>query len=249
MRRCLLLLALAAFALGSATASGPIEMRRIELIPSPATKILSTPQGFDLDHDSRSEFIIRLQGDTQTEIYESIGDDAFVLAHVIVPDAGEWFRVPMDAGDTDADGLSDLVMRVFAPIGGGNSEKFTRVYESESANTYPTELVWEVAHGTSVVRAGLIIDADGDGKQEIVNELAYCPPGSLGLEEALVIYENDGDNSYVESYFEVLPDGYSYSYGVADDVDGDVLIPAEVADCTTGQRFGHPCCVPPEDVT
>jgi hypothetical protein len=196
------------------SAAGPIQMRRIELIPAPATRITSTPQGFDLDHDSRPEFIIRVQGGTQTEFYESIGDDTFVLAHVIVPD-GESNRLLMDAGDIDADGLSDLVIRVSVPIGGGNVEFSTRVYESESADTYPTELAWDVSHGSSPLWGGLIVDADGDGKQEIVIE------DTNGPGESLVIYENDGDDSYAETYFELLPNGASYSHGIADDLDGD----------------------------
>ena len=205
--------------------SGPIQMRRIELIPVPAKQILSAPRGFDLDHDSHREFVILVEsGDLHTEFYECTADDTFVLAHVIVPDAGESYRRPMDAGDIDADGLSDLVMGVGVPIGGGNAEQSTRVYESVSVDTYPTELAWEVSHGISASQGGLIADTDGDGKQEIIIKDPNCPTPGCASEDALVIYENDGDDSYVETYSGLIPgvNPVLYSLEVGNDLDGDL---------------------------
>ena len=206
---------------GGAAASGPIQMQRYAVIPTPAEDIVSASQGFDLDHDSRREFIIRPQssGDGPTEIYECTADNTFVLAHVIQPESPDKYR-PKDAGDIDDDGLSDLVMMVsdLTESGWVNS---MRVYESESAGTYPTQLAWEkikVVNPTDIAKAGLIADTDGDGRQEIVTQEDLWP-GPY----ALIIYENDGDNSYVESYSGVIPgtSNLIQSWEVANDVDGD----------------------------
>jgi hypothetical protein len=59
----------------------------------------------------------------------------------------------------------------------------------------------------------VITDADHDGSQEIVIE-----DPNRG---ALVVFENDGDDVYVETASELLPDGVSFTYGVGSDIDGD----------------------------
>jgi hypothetical protein len=203
-------------------------MHRIEVIPQPASRIISQVRGFDVDHDSRREFVIRAytgDSDAPIEVYECTADDTFALAHVIQPDAGSDYR-PADVGDIDEDGLSDLVMLACDPIGGGDFECSTRVYESALPETYPTRLAWEVVHGIAASHGGLIADTDGDGKQEIVIEEPNCPgPGCSGP-PALAMYENDGDDSYTESYYELLPGPpplVLYSHEVGDDLDGDGL--------------------------
>jgi hypothetical protein len=77
-------------------------------------------------------------------------------------------------------------------------------------------LAWDV-----VVPApgfGLIADTDGDGRQEIVTEFDTYPGPYV-----LTIYENDGDDSYAESYAGVIPGETNLiqSGEVADDLDGD----------------------------
>ena len=170
---------------------GLIQMNRIAVIPSPAIRILSTPQGFDLDHDGEREFII-LPPDpgppdhnTPLEFYEGVADDTFVLVHILdlENDPVDVYG-PADAGDIDDDGLSDLVILGLDWIENGILDYGIRVYESQSTDTYPTELAWGVVtrfDGFSL--GGLIADTDADGKQEIVVK----EPAVGGK---LVIYEN-----------------------------------------------------------
>jgi hypothetical protein len=200
-----------------------IKMNRIAVLDSPAAgEILSAASGFDLDHDGKREFIFRagqsLPGDDNTplEFYESVADDTFVLVHVLdLEDSGPDVYVAADTGDIDEDGLADLVIRAKDFIGAGVSIRGVRVYESISASKYPTELVWETVNrlpGNSWPR---IADTDLDGKQEIVTKEPL---------QRLMIYENDGDDSYVESYsLDPIPGEYTgtQSFEVVGDLDGD----------------------------
>ncbi len=219
MKRSLLLLALAVFALGFAavhdaaqdSASAPptttgnfpglIQMNRIAVIPSPASQIISAPQGFDLDHDGKREFIVKPANsgpddNSPLEFYESVADDTFVLVHVLdLENDPVDVYVPTDAGDIDDDGLADLVVRGKNWFESGPTDYLTRVYESESTDTYPTKLVWEVVVPVNAwYLGGLIADADTDGKQEIV-----VLDRAADVAE-IVVYENDGDDSYVQTY-------------------------------------------------
>jgi hypothetical protein len=73
-----------------AAPGSPIEMNYIATIPSPARLLLSTPLGFDLDHDGQREFVLRVWEFSSIpgasgllELYESTADDTFALVHVL----------------------------------------------------------------------------------------------------------------------------------------------------------------------
>ena len=158
MKRSLLLLALAVFALGFAavhdtaqdsasapatttgTLPGPIQMNQIAVLDSPAAgKILSTPQGFDLDHDGQREFILRAAApypqNEPLEFYESIADNTFALVHALdLENNPNDVYGPAAAGDIDEDGLADFVVLAHDWIENGVVDYGTRVYESESAD-------------------------------------------------------------------------------------------------------------------
>jgi hypothetical protein len=197
----------------STTGTNVIAMKRVAVLAAPATRILSAPQGFDLDHDSQREFIIWVQANGPTHLYECIADDTFTLAHVIQPDSPDYYQ-PTDTADTDEDGLSDLVMIVSDWTQGVGWEYFLRVYESKSPGSYPTRLAWEVVTSQSTY-GGLIGDTDGDDEQEVIS-LRPWP-------YRLLIHENEGNDAYVESFSGVIPGqgNYPQSWGTASDLDGD----------------------------
>jgi hypothetical protein len=133
----------------SAPSGNSIQMNRVALVPW-ATTILSTATGFDIDGDTKREFIIRRVEDAgassggRFEFYESVTDNSFALAHVL--DLGNDVNpgvlvayYPGDVGDADGDGLSEL-----AVFGRTQNDFYVRLYESLSTDDYPSELVWEI---------------------------------------------------------------------------------------------------------
>jgi hypothetical protein len=178
-----------------------------------------------LDHDGKREFIMRPwdpgppDHNTPLEIYESTSDNSFHLVHVLDLENDPLdLYVPTDAGDIDDDGLADLVVRGRNWFETDPFDYLTRVYESESTDTYPTELVWEVVVPSNLFYlGGLLADADTDGKQEIVVLDAVEVP-------EIVVYENDGDDSYEQTYSSgTLPGKFNTgdSMEIASDLDGD----------------------------
>jgi hypothetical protein len=182
---------------------------------SNSRSIVSAPDGFDLNHDSAREFILRQEdGDIWTsrfEVWHSRADNVFQRVHVIdVPGSVDSYY-PYDAGDADGDGLADLIV-----FGRTLNDFFIRLYESVSADTYPTQIVWELPDEWWAVGAK-IEDTDNDGAKEIV-----VAGQSFHYEQRVAVYENDGDNSYTEIFYRALSDVHtSQSMEVADDLDGD----------------------------
>ena len=210
----------------SSGAANAIQMNRIAELPE-AIAMLTTSQGFDMDHDGQREFIIRSFPGTswsgRFEFYESTADDTFVLAHVIdITDesgSGGVSYYPGDVGDADGEGLAEAI--VFGRV---ENDFHVRVYESESTDAYPTELVWAV--GGNALEDGNfwqlgveIANADGDGSQEIVVVDTFYAAGG---EFRLSVYENDGDNSYHPTYSEMVPgEIFVQSMAVLSDLDDD----------------------------
>ena len=206
-----------------------IQMNVVATVPA-FDSILSLHNGIDLDHDGMNEFVFRrVDGPGVLEFYESTGDDAFSLAHVLDLSMGPLYTsyIPQDAGDPDQDGLSELLVR-----GRTGNIWYVRLYESVSADTYPTELVWEI---TSTARCR-IADTDNDGLQEIVSAGTLVDEFGNFVERAFVIYENDGDNSYAEIHHETLVE-FVQSVEVLDDIDGDGR--DEILHATVGKVYAY----------
>src|SRR5262249_31270692 len=87
---------------------------------------------------------------------------------------------PIAFGDIDQDGRADLVCQYGAAL---------YVYESPDEHSYPSQLVWQSPPITTQVGECEIADTDMDGRLEIVY---------LSYPNNLVIFECEGDNSYVE---------------------------------------------------
>lgn len=178
--------------------------------------ILARGGGFDLDHDGAKEFVMR-RGGTATalvDIHESTGNDSFALAHSLDLSQGFTnlpFAIPLDAGDADGDGLGELV------VFGRTNGRHLRVYEATSANTYPTaQHVWQSPGWGGIITGGRIADTDRDGRREIV--FGGLAPGFV--EYAVAVFENTGDNSYVQKHYRtVLTEPQALE--VMKDLDGD----------------------------
>ncbi|MXV78431.1 S8 family serine peptidase, partial [Candidatus Poribacteria bacterium] len=83
--------------------------------------------------------------------------------------------IPMTVGDTDNDGLLEILVY---------DKKQTYLIESMTANGYPSKVIWE----TPYLSGGWIADLDGDGKTEIV--------GTDNNNNRILIFENIGNNTY-----------------------------------------------------
>ena len=196
----------------SGAASVAVEMNKIGTV-STADRVLSNHAGIDMDHNGVSELIISL-GNSIWEVYEAPSDDTFILVHVVdlsIPNVSSSVG-PLDAGDADGDGLSDVL--VTGQIG---NEPIIAISESTSATMFPSELVWQIPRGGGA-GGDSIADTDADGRQEIVRGGRQTPTSGNGI----AVYENDGDNSYVQTYFQAFPEFHtSQQFMVADDLDGD----------------------------
>jgi hypothetical protein len=183
---------------------------------APSVRIVSSPVGFDMDHDAAREFVIRKdEGDlfkSTFHIYESVGQDSFALVQTIVVPGSSNSYYPADAGDPDQDGLADLVV-----YGRTLNDFYLRVYESTDEHSHPSGLVWEMPIGGWGVGAR-IVDTDRDGRQEIAT-------GGSGFngEKRIAIYESTGrDNGYIETFHaEISEMNTAQSMEVARDLDGD----------------------------
>jgi len=195
-----------------------IQMNRIAVLP-PADGILSAAGGLDFDHDGQREFILRrgISGlpNKPLDFYESASDNFFHLVHVLeLGNDGTDLYLARDAGDIDEDDLADLVVIWRDNMAGGVQDFGTQVYESDSPNTYPTELTWVVVSRDDGWSHAGIGDTDGDGKQEIV----VVEP-ILVSDRKLVFYENDGDDLYNETVS--VPTSTAQSFEITSDLDGD----------------------------
>jgi len=196
--------------------AGGIAMHKIQTLSTPSRRILARHAGLDLDNDGRREFIVKRKAPLLNgtfEFYETTGDDAVELVHVLVASADNSATlIQSDVGDADGDGWAELTLfGQFSP-----ATFVAQVYESLSPDSYPAKRVWNVTPGDST-RGVKIADTDGDGVQELVvaGEVA-------GGECRIRVYENDGDNSYSLTYdgdFSEITSAQSTI--VADDLDGD----------------------------
>ena len=195
-----------------------IQMNRIAVLPVGGDKILTKRNGLDFDHDGKREFVVgeRTSGPDPFHFYECTSDDTFALVHQLFLENGPTDSYyPVDAGDIDDDGLSDLAVNGKDNNMGGSSDYGARIVESATSDGYPTEMVWSsVPRGNGWCYGPQITDMDGDGRHEVV----IAEP----IEE-FVAYEYQGTDS---TYIKVAtvpwgPNDLGQSFAVLDDLDGD----------------------------
>lgn len=195
---------------------GLIQMNRVTAVNTPSTTILSSVGGWDLDHDQKREFVTgTIHSDCNPNtfrFYESMGDNAFQQAGLLNIDTGCHGSsfYPSDVGDADGDGLEELA--VFGRI---LNNFFVRLYESTAPQAYPTALAWQL-EGFGWEVGVKIADTDGDGVREVV------VAGNSAQGNRVAVYENKGDNTFVQTFFQVIPGlNVAQSMALADDLDGD----------------------------
>jgi len=135
----------------------------------------------DTDHDGWNEIILATQTPTFEGIlrileYEEDGEIRLVFEGP--------YLIPLATGDLDQDGRSDLIGQVGASL---------VVYESVDEYSHPTTLVWQSPGISSQVGYSEIADTDSDGRLEIVHHFFA---GAMQF----VIFECQGDNSYVQKF-------------------------------------------------
>lgn len=202
-------------ALGCPHAVAAIEMRPVAST-SEFVRLITSPLGFDIDNDGHREFVFRLESQQKRiEIYGSTGGDVIQLVHAweLPGESAQWVIPTRGIGDSDNDGLSELVLWTSAL-----NVRLLRVYESPTPGTFPsTEPVFEFSNWTTNWFAGgNIADTDGDGRKEII----FGGFDWVSLEDSLVIYENTGDNSYAQTY-RLGTIAEPRNLTVVDDLDGD----------------------------
>jgi len=171
----------------------------------------------DTDHDGHNEVLLAWHDQSYTffySIYEEQGNNVYTEEYR----GAESF--PLATADLDGDGKSDLV---------GQWGSQLQVYESTSAQSYPTELVWTYPVPNFIVPTA-VADTDRDGKMEIIYFLRTGVSSTR-----MTIFECAGDNDYRLVYS--LPT-HNAENPIIGDFDGDGRV--EIAYC--GQLPGHGPC-------
>ena len=178
------------------------------------TQLYSTVNGIltfgDTDHDGFNEVIMAVNfGDPDYRILEEQGNNTYVEVFV-----GPYFD-PYAAGDFDKDGNAEVL---------GQYGNLLLVYESPSPSTHPSTISWQSPPLTNVIGDATVADSDGDGRAEIIHSINTF--GSARL----VIYENAGDNTFNQVYYN-LESPQDAGPKLVADLDGDGR--TEIALCGT----------------
>jgi len=161
----------------------------------------------DVDEDGLKEIIFYLKPPEPPVIgiYEKNPNGGFNLVHMVpyyLPPSqfGSWIFVEFGIGDFDNDGKKDIIQTGY---NGDNMMEYFEVVESKERYTYPDTIVWLDSlyiEGNSPHFYVWIGKFDFDDKTDIV---IY-----KGDATDLLIYENEGDNSYILKFHK------NYTYGI-----------------------------------
>ncbi|MEO0126030.1 MAG: FG-GAP-like repeat-containing protein, partial [candidate division WOR-3 bacterium] len=168
----------------------------------------------DTDHNGLSELIFStgsLRNYIRWEIweyrplnrYEIVFADTYRDPNNPPPGIHTGGFCPLDIGDIDSDGLTDLIGLNFR-FGGPHVEAVIHTMESRTPFSYPDTMTWVHTPGFDMIEV-YITDLDGDGKKEIF----YGYVGSYP--EQTRIFEARGNNQYELVHLDSLG-GYVYAF-------------------------------------
>lgn len=197
------------------------DFNRLSLIPDWVSGSV-----YQLVIDKEKGLLVFNRGWSSWAIWESKTLHDWKLVYSTPYDSGVKFDssfFPIDCGDIDKDGKSDLI-GTFCKVewNGNHGYPFEglAILESKDTYSYPTDRVYlDTTFHASPVK---IVDLDNDGEEEIFclshAPLAVPPNG-------FVIYESQGDNLYVPVYHEkvsLFEDGCTYPVFGDFDKDGKI---------------------------
>jgi hypothetical protein len=200
------------YILVSACPSGHFPLLKVASVAN-AESIVAKPLGFELDHDGRREFMLSQWIAASVDwfdFYEAVADNTFQVVHEM--DFTFPSISPEDVGDTDGDGLGELLADEAGCI--PSADCYLRLYESASPGAYPTDAVW--SENEPIMLDARVADTDADGEQEIV---ALARP--LGEHLHILILESSGDNSFEQTLLIESGTGVAGPLMVSHDLDGD----------------------------
>ena len=153
---------------------------RGDVIPEQSyRKVAELPDGYiapqlsDFDGDGRKEIILMPYGDgpyQPVQLFERASDNTFEPVFTL-PEA----LLPWNGSDADRDGKWELM---------GVRAGHLYLFESPDTHSFPSKPIWDADD----VWGGEATDLDGDGRTEIIARSDRV--------KALVVFENDGDNSF-----------------------------------------------------
>jgi hypothetical protein len=170
---------------------------------------------YDIDQDGLPEIIKQVNYGIDIVIYESIGNNSYVIVYEDTINISGTSLATIPFGDFDGDSQIEFVLGNLSNGAGGANYW---LYES------PADNIYEFIHLGSVPTKNIkdcfaVPDADGDGKMEFVVK-GYWVSGTIDA----FIFEATGDNTYEIIKTFSFPGGDYYGgYSEAGDVDGDSI--------------------------
>lgn len=156
-----------------------VELTKIATIPKGQIQFDEGIPTGDADHDGRQELYFEQSQDPfSLNIWEHWGSNSYQPVKTLTDGCH-----PVALGDTDEDGLSDLLCVWARQIG------LAFLLESLTPTSFPSQKVWEEPLGGFVGMRGYFQDADQDGKHEM-----WIVPNDP---DQIEVWENRGDNTYV----------------------------------------------------
>lgn len=142
----------------------------------------------DINGDGLTDIVGRSLPEGTLGVYFSIGDDEFLKAECWNPAGGEIPDTPLDVGDGDNDGRTEILANVYDLPGGDLLQNWEWTGEPEN----PVVKAWELRlEPFSIYLAGFTdLDDDGDAEISVVEKKTNM------VDYSISVYEHVGDGEY-----------------------------------------------------